>query len=330
MLKPVIALLSTALLAAAASNPLTSTGCADPSGLQTCQNAANQKTSACIAQANKDGSQQEILACGCQDYVNNFNCYATHCWNRVWECEYQEYIISYLTNCPIGKLPVPYFPAPDNAADACSCNLGKVFLAVQDSILEAAACTNNANGPDPGTNLQVIEGCNCCEISGGLSSLFEICPKTDPKIIGLSNISQRSQELSVDFSKCGSYMSQYNCINDLHYSVTGVSTFYAPDDPVTTGTETLSNVPGTVTAPPSGAVFSYTNGGDKAVYTISAAGVKKGGKDSGPTPAVSENNGDATESGNAKETGSSKNEGAALEVGKYFVAIAVSVSIFAF
>lgn len=158
-----------ATLAVGADVNLTTAGCVDPAGLQTCQNDANKQTTACINQADRDNSQKELLACGCADYVNNYNCYAAFCWNRVWECEYQEYIISYLDNCPIGKLPVPYFPAPDDAPDACSCNLGKVHLAVNNAILQTATCSNNADSGDASANVQQIQGCNCCEISGALS-----------------------------------------------------------------------------------------------------------------------------------------------------------------
>src|SRR5687768_11489535 len=82
-----------------ASSKLSSKGCADSSGLEKCQSAANDATSSCIAQARKDNNQEEILACTCQDYVNNYNCFASHCWNRVWECEYQDYMIGYFQNC---------------------------------------------------------------------------------------------------------------------------------------------------------------------------------------------------------------------------------------
>lgn len=163
-------LFSTAALAATGSVTLTSTGCADASGFESCQKQANDQLSSCIAQAKKDNSQTELLACGCQNYVDNYNCYSTSCWNRVWECEYQEYILDYFLSCPIAKLPVPYFPAPNKAPDACSCNLGKVFLAIQDAIQETTTCSNNANSGDAASNVQQIQGCECCEISGALSS----------------------------------------------------------------------------------------------------------------------------------------------------------------
>ncbi|KAJ9637614.1 hypothetical protein, variant [Exophiala oligosperma] len=176
-----------------------------------------------------------------------------------------------MNNCATAKLPVPYFPAPDDATDACSCNLGKVHMAVVDAIQETATCSNNANSGDASSNVQQIQGCNCCEISGALSSIFEICPNTDPTLVGLSRISDLETELNTPFSSCGQYLETYDCISSLSYSLDGVSTYLKPSDPLQTGTETLSNGPGTVTTPASGQVFSYTNGGDGVVYTITAA-----------------------------------------------------------
>jgi hypothetical protein len=162
-------LLGLAVVVTAADVSLKSTGCADAAGFESCQSDANKKTTSCINQAHRDDSQQEILACGCQDYVNNYNCYAAFCWNKVWECDYQEYIVSYLQNCPIAKLPVPYFPAPKQAPSSCSCNLGKVYLAIHDAIQQTETCSDNSDSADAGSNLQRMQGCSCCEISGALS-----------------------------------------------------------------------------------------------------------------------------------------------------------------
>ncbi|RKL45776.1 hypothetical protein BFJ72_g3321 [Fusarium proliferatum] len=306
-------------LAVAADATLTSSGCADASGFEKCQASANKHTSSCIAQAHHDNSQVELLACGCQDYVDNFNCYAAFCWNRVWECEYQEYMVSYFMNCNTAKQPVPYFPAPKNAPGACSCNVGQVYLNIQDAIQQTATCSNGADSGDAGNNLQQIEGCNCCEISGALSSIVEICPNTDPDLIGLKQIPTLESELNVDYKSCGSYMETYDCSSQLSYSLEGVSTYYKPDDPLKTGTATLSNNPGSVTAPASGKVFSYTNGGDGTVYTITAAGV---GKDSSDSKGSSDSDGSSGASGDSssatgtatadssKSTESSKKNGA--------------------
>lgn len=199
MQRPSLFLLGLAALATAADVSLNSSGCVDPSGLEKCQSGITKKTSDCIDQARRDNSQQEILACGCQDYVDNFNCYAASCWNRVWECEYQEYMVSYFMNCPTAKLPVPYFPAPKNAPDSCSCNVGQVFLNVQDAIQQTGTCSNNADSSDAGSNLQQIEGCGCCELSGVLSSIVEICPKTDPNLVGLEQISTLESQLNIQY-----------------------------------------------------------------------------------------------------------------------------------
>ncbi|KIW20416.1 hypothetical protein PV08_00991 [Exophiala spinifera] len=298
---------------AGANVNLTSAGCVDPSGLQACQNKVNEQTTSCINQAKRDSSQQELLACSCADYINNYNCYAAFCWNRVWECEYQEYVISYMENCATAKLPVPYFPAPDGAADACSCNLGKVHMAVVDAIQETATCSNNADSGDASSNVQQIQGCNCCEISGAFSSIFEICPNTDPTLIGLSSIGDLESELNTQFSSCGPYLETYDCISSLSYSLDGVSTFLKPSDPLQTGTDTLSNGPGSVTTPASGQVFSYTNGGDGVVYTITAAtgAAEISAKTSAAVPGSgsAQSGSDSTTSA-AKSTGTAKSSGA--------------------
>lgn len=112
-------------------------------------------------------------------------------------------------------------------------------------------------------------------------SIVEICPATDPKLIGLSNIQQIETTINTDFKSCGNYLDAYDCKNDLGFNIDGVKSFLKPNDPLTTGTATLSDAPGTITAPASGKVFSYTNGGDGIVYTITAAGKIKGDKPSG-------------------------------------------------
>lgn len=109
-------------------------------------------------------------------------------------------------------------------------------------------------------------------------SIVEICPATDPKLIGMSNIQQIETTINTDFKSCGNYLETYDCKNDLGFNIDGVKSFLKPNDPLTTGTATLSDVPGTITAPASGKVFSYTNGGDGIVYTITAAGKIQGSK----------------------------------------------------
>lgn len=167
-LTPVFVLLGRAVAQSSQVN-LTSTNCVDVSGFESCQKDATAKDAACLAQARKDASELEVEACACASYIDNINCAASHCWNRVNECEYQEYVVAYLVNCPIAKTPLPYFPAPDNAPDACSCNVGKVYLAINGSVEQGGKCSSGATGGDAFGNVQKIQGCECCEISGALS-----------------------------------------------------------------------------------------------------------------------------------------------------------------
>ncbi|RMJ17566.1 hypothetical protein CDV36_002746 [Fusarium kuroshium] len=192
-----------------------------------------------------------------------------------------------------------------------------------------------------------MQGCSCCEISGALSrqsrihsefqtlltlaGIVEICPNTDPKFAGLAEISKLESQLNVQFDTCGKYMDTYDCRSELSFSLDGVSTFYKPDDSIKTGTATLSNGPGTVTAPASDQIFTYTNGGDGVVYTIKAGGDKAGSGTKGdsigsqsttiPTESSTESKG--------KATSSSKNERAMLETGNCLVLGAILVSVLA-
>ncbi|KAF8913233.1 hypothetical protein CPB84DRAFT_1841622 [Gymnopilus junonius] len=166
------------------------------------------------------------------------------------------FITEYLVQCPIAKPPIPYFPIPDNAPDSCSCNLGKVNLAITSSAEQGATCSNNANGPDAASNVQEIEGCDCCELSSALSTMYAICPDTNPNLIGLPAIQQLATILETPFDSCSASLSEFNCVSHLDFPDVPGGIFYNPSNLPLTGTATLSNLPGTVTAPASGAVFT--------------------------------------------------------------------------
>lgn len=174
---------------------------------------------------------------------------------------------------------------------------------------------------------------------------YNICPDTDPTLIGLSNVSQLESQLNTPFDSCGSYLDTYDCISDLKYSIDGVSTYYKPTNLPKSGTATLSNAAGTVTAPVSGSVFTYTNGGDGTVYTITAAGVKD--SSSGPGSGSGSDNSQSTASGDAAantgspaqegttaasptKTGSSKNGVAMTSASLYLVAAAIAMPILSY
>ncbi|KAH6874749.1 hypothetical protein B0T10DRAFT_552733 [Thelonectria olida] len=304
LLKSLAILFSVSVVNAASVANLTATGCADSSGLQTCLDKVASTSQKCLDSARKDGSQLETVACGCVYYTENINCYAAHCWNRVYECEYQKYVIQYLGQCDSAKLPLPYFPAPDGAKDACSCNLGKVYEQFLESVTEGGTCASSNARRDALDQLDRVEACECCEMSGGLSAIYGVCPDTDPALVGLSYIEQLESLYDLPFTSCDQYMSSYDCKKDLGF--TAASTFYDPSDLPSSGSATLSNGPGSVTAPASGTVFTYTNAADSQVYTISAASARKGsgsGSDSTATAASAGASAKATDG--SKDSGSS-------------------------
>ncbi|OBT87404.1 hypothetical protein VE02_04167 [Pseudogymnoascus sp. 03VT05] len=278
---------------------LTTTGCSDPSGLETYA----------------DASQLETVACGCANYILSYNCNASHCWNRVNKCEYQSYIIEYLINCPIAKTPVPYFPTPKGAPDACSCNVGEVYEAIIGSISQSTTCVNNQNGGDALTNVQRIQGCPV--ESTNRTSIYGICPTTDPTLIGLNQVQSLQTNLNTPIDSCAPYIAQYPCESDLDFSAVAGGTFYDAANLPASGTATLSNGPGTVTVPASGSVFTYTNPADSQVYVISAAGVKAGGGDSGSGNAAATttgSSGSGSSGGSGESSGGSATGGAASPV----------------
>lgn len=137
-------------------------------------------------------------------------------------------------------------------------------------------------------------------------SFFDICPNTDPKLLGLSNIGTLESAADTQFSDCGKYLDTYDCAKDLGFNLDGVSTYLKPADKLTTGTATLSNVAGTVAAPASGSVFSYTNGVDGKVYTITAAGKFS---DSGSGSGSGSSSDAGSGSGSGSTSGSSSGSG---------------------
>lgn len=182
-----------------------------------------------------------------------------------------------------------------------------------------------------------------CTNHESLLRFYNICPDTDPTLIGLSNVSQLESQVNTPFDSCGSYLNTYDCISDLSYSLDGVSTYYKPTNLPKSGTATLSNAAGTVTAPASGSVFTYTNGGDGVVYTITAAGVKDSGSGSGSSSdsPQSTTSGDAaantgspaqgsTTAASPTKTGSSKNGATMASASLYLVAAAIAMPILSY
>ena len=152
----------------------------------------------------------------------------------------------------------------------------------------AARLAVRCQGVSDDRDLGIITNCN---------SIYAICPNTDPNLIGLSSVNLLETTLDTPFSTCGSYLTQFPCDSDLGFPSVAGGIFYGPDNLPASGNQTLSNLAGTVTSPASGAVFTYTNGANSQVYTISAASIS--GTGSGATIT---GNGRATTTGKSGST----------------------------
>jgi hypothetical protein len=140
-------------------------------------------------------------------------------------------------------------------------------------------------------------------------------------LIGLAGVSQLKSQINAQFDQCGQYLETYNCQTAHGYQLDGVRTYYRPDNLPQSGTATLRNGPGTVTAPASGSVFTYTNDADSTIYTITAANVRNSGSSGSGSASGSGSNSQTTGSASrgtesqsssaadAATTGDSENEG---------------------
>jgi hypothetical protein len=108
-----------------------------------------------------------------------------------------------------------------------------------------------------------------------LSSIYGLCPNTDPSLIGISTLNTLETTYDQPFSGCDAALSSGICESQLGWPKVAGGEYYGPSNLPKNGTNTLSNEAGTVTSPASGAVFTYTNGANTQVYTISAASVGK-------------------------------------------------------
>ncbi|KAJ3495451.1 hypothetical protein NLG97_g3391 [Lecanicillium saksenae] len=291
---------------------LSMAGCVDDSAMATCQAAASSEFNDCIARSGNQKTQ--LLACGCTNYIQNINCAASACWNRVYECNYQGYVTWYLANCPTAKTPVPYFPIPDGASDACSCNLGAVYLAISYSFQEATSCSNNAHGGDAVNEV-----------------MYTTCPTTDPHLIGLNRILDYQRNLNQPWDNCGNAMSRYKCVSNLGFQAVA-NGFYSPSNTPNADAikGQMSNTGGVVQSPGEGSTFTWT-AGDGQQYTVTAsAGSSKGaaGGGSGTNPGQSssgsgpisgsESSQSTDSSGSGSKNKPKKSEGKKSNVSKLF------------
>ncbi|KAF7156248.1 hypothetical protein CNMCM5623_009641 [Aspergillus felis] len=260
-----------ATLALAQTN-ITADVCADPSTFTSCTTKADADAKGCMDVCN--GNKLCVLSCGCAMYQAYMNCVGESCWNQAYSCEYGKLVATYFAECPVASEPVPFWPAPDNAPGGCSCNLGKVLQATLNAQKENNACLTNK------TTTNVIElsnkytACGCCEVSAGLSAMYETCPDTIPADMGADLWLQVSTIYGsvVHWGSCGSVMDAYDC-GKLGFAPpsSNSSTFYKPNNLPPNGTQTLHNTgaANALTAPPSGSVFTWSQ--SSVTYTVTAS-----------------------------------------------------------
>ncbi|PMD22762.1 hypothetical protein NA56DRAFT_73956 [Hyaloscypha hepaticicola] len=126
----------------------------------------------------------------CVAYTEWIGCALNHCWNRVYNCEYQHLAIRAMENCPIADQLPPYVPAPAGAPGYCSCNIGFVFaerlkMNRPDAPGELLQCTNTIASLKAGGSCEPNcdnedRICRCCADSSATSTFFNTCPSTDP------------------------------------------------------------------------------------------------------------------------------------------------------
>ncbi|EEU36014.1 uncharacterized protein NECHADRAFT_49773 [Fusarium vanettenii 77-13-4] len=279
MLQKIVAPLFTSLLVAtpalaATYSHLDPARCVDPSGMKKCVEKVDAEQPNCVKTVCPD-REKECLpdTCLCAGSISQMDCALTHCWDQakkqVYSCEYQETVEWVLKTCD--EQPeegFPFYPAPVDAPNSCSCNKAKVVETVG----------------------KVLEEQNDCE--GGASDAWE---RLSPA------------ELKAKVAPACCKFDNGTCHTEYNYTLPGNNDakFYEPGEFPKNGTHTtMTNLAGTITSPISGATFTWTM--NSTAHTIIAASVHTTAA-SASTTASSENttpkstDAQATESSNETE-----------------------------
>ncbi|KAJ5936381.1 hypothetical protein N7454_005016 [Penicillium verhagenii] len=274
-----------------AQTNITASACAASSVYSSCNLDVANKWNSCINGCNGDGNC--TVDCGCTAHQEYINCMAHSCWNQVYSCEYQLFVQQYFAICPSAIEPIPFWPAPTDAPNRCSCDLGKVLQSTLSARNDQISCILNVTDQTVNdvtnavTNLGDLSSisniaktateCACCGSSASLSAAWQVCPDTVPRLAGadLWDIFFPSDYPNLytsipDFAwaSCDSTLSSANC-QDIGFTDPS-DKFYQPGNFPSNGSSTLSNVGGTVSAPPSGTVITWSQ--SKTTWTITATG----------------------------------------------------------
>jgi hypothetical protein len=101
---------------------------------------------------------------------------------QVYSCEYQLFVQQYFAICPSASEPIPFWPAPDNAPNRCSCDLGRVLQTTLSSRNDQVQCMRNVTDrissdvtdlSNPSNGLDIAgraSDCACCGASASISA----------------------------------------------------------------------------------------------------------------------------------------------------------------
>ncbi|RMJ16446.1 hypothetical protein CDV36_003905 [Fusarium kuroshium] len=208
------------------------------------------------------------------------DCALTHCWDQVYSCEYQETVEQVIKTCDDApEEGFPFYPAPVDAPNACSCNKAKVVETVGKVLEEQNDCEGGASDaweslPRAEFKAKVAPACVCCSWSAALSAYWNICPDMDPNYLGVDSFFHSLMGGAWEkWPKCK--FDNSTCHTEYNYTLPGNkdAKFYEPGKFPKNGTQTtMTNLAGTITSPISGATFTWTM--NSTAHTIIAAGVQ--------------------------------------------------------
>ncbi|KAI9046025.1 uncharacterized protein KD926_005972 [Aspergillus affinis] len=251
--------------------------CADPSGMKTCYDKAKSTYDSCVKKncdKKEDGkttSDPDCLnKCSCPQYQAQIDCATSSCWNQVYSCEYDLTVGALLESCEDKQSvdDIPFWPAPDNAKGACSCNVGKV-----DQISYGAmAKVQKQCGLKASSDGSKIQECACCGLSAALSALPNTCPKVNPADLKLADMEEEFGDM---WEQCADTLKDLDCAKEFDFPK--LDTYYGPGKIPKGGNETLSNASGSLTAPVSATITWSAGSSAHTVTAVSTDAVKASG-----------------------------------------------------
>ncbi|KAH6690501.1 hypothetical protein F5X68DRAFT_70536 [Plectosphaerella plurivora] len=297
-----------ALIALAASTSATKVGyfesstCADPQGFETCYKTAEESWRECVKDNCEDRNIDCINICTCIERLDYLDCAGQSCWNQVYSCAYQETVGDLTAKCLEPKYDrIPFWPPPDNADAGCSCNMGKIVMSQARTIdeLQKKCGTELLKGPDPNYDAfhEVPVACQCCSNSAILSAISNVCPSTDPALIGATEWTDALGFLVQDWAQCRPLIKKYPCEDTLGMTPPAgdKNDFYVHGEFPPNSTETLYNT-GTLSSPVSGPTYTYSYF-DDALRTVTVASANARPTESGS----STDNDGSSDNGNISE-----------------------------